>query len=1238
MATVQESRARPKYDDYLEAKLEKARSRVRMADLAAASLSLAAITLAFALVMLLADRAWELPTLVRQGSLVAFLGVAGWYAWRHLGRPLAHSVNPYFAARQVERSRGDSHNSLVSWLDLRDRPLAPSVRDAVGRAAAGELEGVDLEEAVRDPRLGRAGIITGVLAVALVALLCVMRPAQFFSLLARAFAPFGTTVIAKQTMIDILEPAGGNLEVPLNYSVEVRVDVSGRVPRAEEPDALRLRFRYSTDDPVWEEKRLETTDRSGEWAVRVPANQVRNGFEYQVVGGDAATAIHKVTVRARPVFSDYEVRYRYRPYLRMPDDIRAEPNLQAVRGTEAIIRAKTSRPVRDGSLRFFGADKKETQIAGRLVADRPDAIEFPLTLLQNGQYRLRFMSADGEPSDETLPFDVKVIPDQPPEVAIKQQGPDKLPVNGTLSVGSEVTDDFGLTRARLVMSLIAVKDGPPEQLPHRLHQDGKPLKQPDGADPRKLVSKDVVALEKLVDVAGHKLDLKPGMTLIYKYQAEDNCDLPKPQLGESKEYRVVLVEPQDPAQRDQERKQAEQDKREQEGMGQKPNDGQPNPNPEQPKDDGKPGDAGQGQGQDQGNDDKVKEQAQRIADALRNQEKGEGEANPGGAGNPKPDGKPKDGDSKPQPGGESQPGEKDQPQPGGKAGESKPGDNPQPKGESKPGDAGTPPPGGEPKQGNEKPTASPQTKPDTAQPQGKDGDAGPSPAGMDKKPDQINRPGDQRDNKNSTAPDKTQPQDQPQPGTKTGDTPEKKNDGKTEKSGEKPGQGAKQDLPNDTAPKTSPDKGNADGGQPGSQRAGENKGGEKPEKSNDAAMSGKSDPKAGTPEGDKPRGASAEGDKPNNQGQQTKSDAGAAKPNPNANDPTKPQATENAAKPHEQPGAKPNAEPKTDGTPAAADPKAAKPDGKGSPSPSDKPSDGGNPANAETLKKMAEAFRNADPKTQQKILDQLEQMAKDAKTPEERRQIEQACKDCQGGGNAPKPGGQDQPGQKSGAEGSAKKPADSPKAGQPGSASSDDKPGTKPGTAAKPGDQGGAKADPSGQAGDKGRPDPQGQPGDNMPKPGDKPATGEPNNKQAGDGDPTGQRGGDVKSRPTGETPAAPNQDFLNKSGDLQLEDFRKKVDRKLLDRLKMTDEEYREFLKAYEAMLKRQQAEKAGGDDKVRGAGAGGTANRGAKKVEAGPKSGPDTQRGGRGQAPPEYRDQYRDFSSEQSKKEQKK
>src|SRR5438105_2073624 len=73
MATVLEPRSRQKYDDFLDARLNRARQQVRFADLTVAALGLVALTFGFGLVMLLLDRWLELPVIVRQFALGSYL-------------------------------------------------------------------------------------------------------------------------------------------------------------------------------------------------------------------------------------------------------------------------------------------------------------------------------------------------------------------------------------------------------------------------------------------------------------------------------------------------------------------------------------------------------------------------------------------------------------------------------------------------------------------------------------------------------------------------------------------------------------------------------------------------------------------------------------------------------------------------------------------------------------------------------------------------------------------------------------------------------------------------------------------------------------------------------------------------------------------------------------------------------------------------------------------------------------
>src|SRR5262245_48250551 len=145
MATVQEpTRSLPRHESFVEAALARARGRIRAQDLGVAALGLVAGTLTYALGLVLFDRWLQLPPLARQLALVGYLIAAAAYVVVVLLRPFRREVNPYFAARQVERAVPGAKNSVISWLDLRDEALPPSIRTAVGLKAANDLKRADL--------------------------------------------------------------------------------------------------------------------------------------------------------------------------------------------------------------------------------------------------------------------------------------------------------------------------------------------------------------------------------------------------------------------------------------------------------------------------------------------------------------------------------------------------------------------------------------------------------------------------------------------------------------------------------------------------------------------------------------------------------------------------------------------------------------------------------------------------------------------------------------------------------------------------------------------------------------------------------------------------------------------------------------------------------------------------------------------------------------------------------------
>jgi hypothetical protein len=578
MATdLQPSRAAPpsRYEAFVETQLRRARQRIRLLDLAVAGLVLLGLTLAYGLAVAFSDRALELSGTTRRIAFALYILAALGYLAAFLVRPLFRRINPYYAARRLEDSLPSAKNSVVSWLDLQDEAIPPAFRAAIARKAATDLAEADVDAAISARRAGwMSGVVLslGVLLLVLFAL----GPRQFFSLLNRAFAPFVESSIATRTRLTLLRPEEGNLTVPVGRAVSFAVFVDGTVPDASSPQALRLLYRYSPGDP-FEERLLSPGDSGREWITTVLAAEVHNGFWYKVTGGDAETAEYRVQVRSTPLLTGFDVTYHYRPYLGWQDRRTRDPNLRELRGTQATLIGHTNRPVRDGQLTREG----EKPVVGTPVADDPHALQFRLTLERDGQYQVWFTSQDGEKNAEPMPYTIRVLFDQPPQVELGKPGQDiALPANGLLALEGLANDDFGVTALALQLKLENE-----QALAPKPYRPGKSFRLPEGGYPQALDYKDFVALDKLQTKGGGPLTLKPGQVLEYWLEATDNCDYPGPNKAESKHFRVTIAPPSaDKTKQEEQNRQARQEQQQHEAQQDQKlqqQTGKPPPNPRQ---------------------------------------------------------------------------------------------------------------------------------------------------------------------------------------------------------------------------------------------------------------------------------------------------------------------------------------------------------------------------------------------------------------------------------------------------------------------------------------------------------------------------------------------------------------------------------------------------------------------------------------------------------------------------------
>ena len=242
------------YESRVEGQLSRAEKRIRNLDLTAALLTFAAGTMAYAVVAALLDR-WLIAVARASArpALVIYLIAAAAYLFAFVILPLSRRINPYFAARQLERTLPDAKNSVVNWLDLREQNLPPAIRGAVGQRAAGPSPAPTPTRPSADAAPGRPAASPRSAPSLSSSPSSPSASARFSATSAASSVPSAhppPAVPRPQHQIRIVKPANGDAVVQPDQAVEFLVRVDGRMPDPKADDALKLLFRYRHDAAV----------------------------------------------------------------------------------------------------------------------------------------------------------------------------------------------------------------------------------------------------------------------------------------------------------------------------------------------------------------------------------------------------------------------------------------------------------------------------------------------------------------------------------------------------------------------------------------------------------------------------------------------------------------------------------------------------------------------------------------------------------------------------------------------------------------------------------------------------------------------------------------------------------------------------------------------------------------------------------------------------------------------------
>ena len=437
--------------------LRQTQNRLTRVSLLASACVLLAATGLFVLGFVVADHYLDggVPPRIRSVLLVFYLAGVAAAVVVMIGLPAARRIGTLYTARLLERAHPTFHNSLVNAIQLeKHRELPGSIRSALLARAAVDAAHADVRRAVASDRLRWAAVVLGA-AAALFLGYMIFAPKPVLPSVLRAF---GADIPAPtRTVIVDMEPADGACVI-IGRPVTFTVRLAGRVPPA-------AYVHFCSDDgvTVLNGQRLALvpagpSDGSGRariWQGTKAGQDVQQNMRWRLTAGDASSAWRRLNVRALPDVVDLRVTCVYPSYTGLAPRATSpgqSADVDAPVGTQVTVEAVTNVPVRDPVLVIGpGADPAdETRLSMRHVGLDATRIVGQFTVMQDGQYYLRFVDREGEANQDPIRHTIRARPDRPPTVAlIRPAGDLELRPDEALEVCARIEDDYGVSRVAI---------------------------------------------------------------------------------------------------------------------------------------------------------------------------------------------------------------------------------------------------------------------------------------------------------------------------------------------------------------------------------------------------------------------------------------------------------------------------------------------------------------------------------------------------------------------------------------------------------------------------------------------------------------------------------------------------------------------------------------------------------------------------------------------------------------------
>lgn len=390
------------------------------------------------------DLLMPLPSGVRAVLLIGAIGAVGYIVYRYMIQPVRMGLTLRDVALNVERQHPELEDRLVSALQFGDRnaddPIEAHMLQRLVTDAAEHAEGIDFNATV-DKTRKRKYLGIAVAAITLSTLLLLIFPVEIRTVLHRLLIPWEKTSPVLATRLSV-QP--GSARIPRGQSLRINVEVAGKGA-----DKVRLGYTRLNQSSIAEEAEPDRHSPLEQQVNMVQIEEEKDRFEYEIfnIKGDIQYYVlannteserYNIEVFDIPSVVDISVSYTYPEYTQLKPVVQqGDGNIHAVAGTVAEVRITTNKAIQSAIFTVADNDAIPMNVSdGRTLTASLDVIE-------DGKYTVELHCINGLKNQTPIEYSIRAIPDNPPEVVIREPGRD---IEATkleeVQVVVEATDDY----------------------------------------------------------------------------------------------------------------------------------------------------------------------------------------------------------------------------------------------------------------------------------------------------------------------------------------------------------------------------------------------------------------------------------------------------------------------------------------------------------------------------------------------------------------------------------------------------------------------------------------------------------------------------------------------------------------------------------------------------------------------------------------------------------------------------